>query len=123
MTKIVKVSGFNPDPAHITQAAGVIRNGGLVIIPTDTVYGIAANLFDKKALDKLYKIKQRPKDKPFSILIDNKEKIGELAFDIPSSAYKLIDKFWPGALTIILRAKQGGSVGLRMPDNRIVLDV
>jgi tRNA threonylcarbamoyl adenosine modification protein (Sua5/YciO/YrdC/YwlC family) len=123
MTKIVKLSELNPDPAYISQAAEILRNGGLVIIPTETVYGVAANMLDKKALGRLYEIKKRPQNKPFSIHIDSKEKIGEFAFDIPSSAYKLIDKFWPGPLTIILKSKQLGSVGLRMPNNRIALDV
>jgi tRNA threonylcarbamoyl adenosine modification protein (Sua5/YciO/YrdC/YwlC family) len=122
-TKIVKVDPQNPELVYLKEAANILKDGGLVVIPTDTVYGIAANMLNKEALDKLYEIKQRPKDKPFSVLIDEKLKIEEFAKKIPVSAYKLIDKFWPGPLTIILKAIDKNTIGLRMPDNRIALSI
>src|SRR3989338_3422497 len=122
-TKIVKTGAANPDQNFISEAASVLKGGGLVIIPTETVYGIAANMIDKNALERLYEIKQRPKDKPFSVHIEEKLKIEEFARAIPTAAYKLIDKFWPGPLTLILKSKDKGSVGLRMPDNEVALRV
>lgn len=110
-TKIVKLDPLHPAQNYLREAADILRAGGLVIIPTETVYGIAANMFNKKALERLYEIKKRPKDKPFSLHIDNKERIEEFAADIPVSAYKLIDKFWPGPLTLILKAKEGAKIG------------
>ncbi len=122
-TKIVKVNPLNPDAGLIRQAAEIIVKGGLAIIPTDTVYGIAANMLNKAAIDRLYQIKQRPKDKPFSLLIDKKDAIENYAVAIPVAAYKLMDKFWPGPLTLILKSKNGGTIGLRMPDSQVALRV
>jgi len=123
LTKIIKINPSAPEDAQIEQAAKVIAGGGLVIIPTETVYGIAADALNKKALDKLYEIKKRPRDKPFAILIAGKEKVEELAYDIPLAAYKLMRKFWPGPLTLLLKAKDQGKVGLRMPDNPVALGI
>ncbi len=122
-TRIVKLNPLNPDPRFLKEAAQVLKGGGLVIIPTETVYGIAANMLNKKALDRLYEIKKRPKDKPFSLHIDEKAKVEKFAIEIPICAYKLIDKFWPGPLTVILKSKNNGTIGLRMPDNEIALRV
>ncbi|MFH1414428.1 MAG: L-threonylcarbamoyladenylate synthase [Candidatus Omnitrophota bacterium] len=121
--KIVKVNPENPEPAYIRETAEVLIGGGLVIIPTETVYGIAADMSNKKTLDRLYEIKKRPKEKPFSLLIASKDTINKYAQDIPISAYKLIEKFWPGPLTIILKSQKGGKIGMRMPDNEIALRV
>ncbi|MDD5120281.1 MAG: L-threonylcarbamoyladenylate synthase [Candidatus Omnitrophica bacterium] len=123
LTKIIKINPLQPQDSLINQAAKIITSGGLVIIPTDTVYGVAANSLDKKALDKLYEIKKRPKDKPFAILISDKARAEEFSRDIPVVAYKLMHKFWPGPLTIILNAAEQNKVGLRIPDNQIALGV
>ena len=122
-TKILKINPSLPEEKYIGQAASAITRGKLVIIPTETVYGIAANALDKNALDRLYEIKKRPKDKPFAILIGDKAKVEEFAGDIPVAAYKLMHKFWPGALTILLKGLNGGKVGLRIPDNRVALKI
>ncbi|MFA5156853.1 MAG: L-threonylcarbamoyladenylate synthase [Candidatus Omnitrophota bacterium] len=118
-TKIIKVDPAHADEDVIKQAAALLQRGGLVIIPTETVYGVAANISNAKALKRLSKIKQRPKDKPFSLVVGRKEAIEEYAANIPPCAYKLIDKFWPGPLTIVLKSKSNGTVGLRMPDSDI----
>ncbi len=118
-TKIVKIDPLNINEDYLREAADIIKAGGLVIIPTETVYGLAANMLDKKAIKRLSAIKKRPKDKPFSIAIDRKERLGEFAKDIPISAYKLINKFWPGPVTLILKGINQPTVVLRMPDNEI----
>lgn len=123
MTKIIKINSSVPEDTYIQQAAKVLADGGLVIIPTETVYGIAADATNKKALNKLYEIKKRPKDKPFAMLIADESQVEKLASDIPVAAYKLMHKFWPGPLTILLKSKDQGKVGLRMPDNRIALEI
>lgn len=122
-TKIVKVDPKNPNEECLKEAADILARGGLVIIPTETVYGIAADLSSTKAIDRLYAIKGRPKDKPFSLHIDKKESVEGIARDIPIAAYKLIDKFWPGPLTLILKSKSNNTIGMRMPDNAIALRV
>jgi tRNA threonylcarbamoyl adenosine modification protein (Sua5/YciO/YrdC/YwlC family) len=121
-TKILITSPEHIEQNLIVEAAQVLKSGGLVIIPTETVYGIAANMLNQKAMERLYKIKERPADKPFSVLIDDKDKIEDFAVDIPVAAYKLTAKFWPGPLTLVLRSKtKGQTIGLRMPDSDIAL--
>ncbi|MFA6216805.1 MAG: L-threonylcarbamoyladenylate synthase [Candidatus Omnitrophota bacterium] len=117
--KIVKVDPAFPREELLMQAAHVLASGGLVIIPTETVYGIAADSSNQKTVERLYAIKQRPKDKPFSLHIDEKEKIELFAKDIPVAAYKLIEKFWPGPLTLILKSINTGTIGIRLPDNNV----
>jgi len=122
-TKVVKIDPIHIQEDFIRQAAHILRSGGLAIIPTETVYGIAADMFKNDAVDKLFEIKKRPKDKPFSIAIERKDRVEDFARKIPLCAYKLIDKFWPGPLTIILEGINLLSVGLRMPDNEIALRI
>ncbi len=123
LTKIIKINPSTPEEKYIAQAAKVIAGGGLVVIPTETVYGIAANALDKNALERLYEIKKRPANKPFSLLIADNHKAEELASDIPVAAYKLMHKFWPGPLTIILKTAGEAKVGLRMPDHPVALGI
>jgi len=123
LTKIIKINPASPEEKYIKEAAAVIKSGGLVIIPTETVYGIAADMSNPRAVERLYKIKQRPANKPFSIHIADIEKIEDFSRRVPIAAYKLIDKFWPGPLTLILNSANGGKVGLRMPDDRVALEV
>jgi tRNA threonylcarbamoyl adenosine modification protein (Sua5/YciO/YrdC/YwlC family) len=118
-TRIVKLTPDNIQEEILKEAAIIIKNAGLVIIPTETVYGIAADRKNKKSLKRLCSIKKRPQDKKFSVLIEDKERIEEFAVNISVGAYKLMDKFWPGPLTMVLEAKEGGTVGLRLPDNEI----
>ncbi len=139
LTKIVKLDSVNSQADYLKEAAGILSDGGLVIIPTETVYGIAANMGDAGAIERLYKIKERPKDKLFSLLIDTKEKIEYFAQDIPVSGYKLMGKFWPGPLTLVLKSinkhtigastslerhgERSRTIGIRMPDNNIALRI
>jgi tRNA threonylcarbamoyl adenosine modification protein (Sua5/YciO/YrdC/YwlC family) len=123
-TKIIKADSIKAQTVIIQQAAQILKKGGLAIIPTETVYGIAANMLSNRALSRLYEIKHRPKDKPFSILVSSKDRVDNFASAVNIAAYKLIDKFWPGPLTLILKSKDGlKTVGLRMPDNRLVLNI
>jgi tRNA threonylcarbamoyl adenosine modification protein (Sua5/YciO/YrdC/YwlC family) len=122
-TKIVKVDPLNPNDQLLQEASKILVRGGLVIIPTETVYGIAADSSNKRALERLYRIKQRPVDKSFSLHVARKEKIDELCQDIPVLAYKLAHEFWPGPLTLILKSKDKGTIGVRMPDDDVTLRV
>ena len=121
--RILKIDPQSPQEEIINEAAALLQRGGLVIIPTETVYGIAANMLNQGALKRLYEIKQRPKDKPFSVHIEEKSKVENFAREIPPAAYKLMEKFWPGPLTLVLKAKGEGAVGLRMPDNNVALRI
>ncbi len=95
------------DPAAIKHAADVLRAGGIVAYPTDTVYGLGANVFSPEALDKVMDAKQRPDEKSLPVLIGVRGHLRELVVAVPPSAEALIDAFWPGALTIVLLKQEG----------------
>jgi len=118
-TRIAKLYPGAIDQRAINEAAELLERGGLVVFPTETVYGIAANLLNKQALGRLKKIKDRPQDKEFSIHIGDKRDIEKYAVDVLPRAYKVLERFWPGPLTVVLPAPHGKSVGLRMPKNNI----
>jgi len=110
---------------NLKEAAGVVAGGGLVIIPTETVYGIAANMLDAQALERLCRIKNRPGNKRFSLHIEDKERVLAFAVDIAPVAFRLMDKFWPGPLTLILKSngELDRTIGIRMPDDEIASSV
>ncbi|MCK4994442.1 MAG: threonylcarbamoyl-AMP synthase [Candidatus Omnitrophica bacterium] len=118
-TKIFKVNPEFPDQDKIAEAAAILRAGGLVAFPTETVYGLAALPHDAIAVEKLRYIKNRYEVKKFSFCVHNIEQAEELIGDISSLAYKLMNKFWPGPLTLVLDSREGETVGLRMPDHPI----
>ena len=122
-TKIVRIDPKQIKEEYILEASNMLNLGGLVIVPTETVYGVAADMTSSKAIERLYEIKKRPKDKPFSIHIAKKDKVEDFALAVPLGAYKLMNKFWPGPLTLILKSIKGSTVGLRMPDNDITLKI
>jgi len=122
-TKILKVNPLDPNHKNVLEAADMIAKGGLVIIPTDTVYGIAVSMQEKEAIERLYKIKNRPKEKQLSLLVDRKEVVENFAKNISVAAYRLMDKFWPGPLTLILEARDGGTIAFRMPNHAIALSI
>lgn len=91
-----------PNDSGIDVACKILENGGIVGIPTETVYGLAANAFDKTAIEKIFKAKGRPQDNPLIVHISNIETLYEIAKDIPSTALLCAEKFWPGPLTMVL---------------------
>jgi len=120
-TQVIQINAQNPEFDKISHCAKVLRDGGLVAFPTETVYGLAANLNNKKAISRLFEVKHRHHGKPFSVHIADKEKIEDFAINLKPVAYKLIDKFWPGPLTVIVPSKDQDTVGVRMPSNPIAL--
>ena len=120
------------EPNTAAVAAGIIRDGGLVAIPTETVYGLGANGLDEKAVAQIFEVKGRPQDNPLILHVADKEQIGLLCKDIPEEAYQLADAFWPGPLTMVLPARDvvpkrttGGlfTVAVRCPDSEITRDI
>ena len=115
---------------ELKKAAQLIKQGGIAIFPTETVYGIGANGLDESAIKKLYQIKQRPLSKPISLLVNSIDMINSITENITKEEYSLIKKFMPGPLTIILKKKKiipdiltanSDTVGIRMPENEISL--
>ena len=93
------------DPSTVIQAAEIIRAGGLVAIPTETVYGLGANAMDEEAVAKIFLAKGRPQDNPLIIHISCAEELTQYCHDIPEAAWRLAERFWPGPLTIVLPVK------------------
>jgi len=105
--------------------AEILKQGGIVIFPTETVYGIGANALNEDAVKKIYEAKKRPPHKPISLLVSNMDMVEMVAKDITPLEYKLMETFFPGPFTIILKKKDivpdivtcgQNTVGVRMPD-------
>lgn len=119
-------------PDEIKKASHIIISGGTVAFPTETVYGLGANALDGEAVAKIFRAKGRPADNPLIVHISSREMLNMVAKDIPALAFELMDAFWPGALTIVLKRKDGvpdittgglDTVAVRMPDHEIALSL
>ena len=115
----------NPDTysENIKVAADALLSGKIVAFPTETVYGLGVCSDGSAAIDNLYRVKQRSRDKKLSIMIAKAEEVTKYVKQIPLIAEKLISSFWPGPLTIILELDDKSTVGLRNPDNRVIRDL
>jgi len=123
-TEVLTIHPEFPELEKIARCAKVIRQGGLVIFPTETVYGIAADFNNPKAIERLREVKQRSEDQPFSVHVSQKGLISNYSGTTDPKVYKLIDRYWPGPLTVIVPAKEEGqTIGVRMPDNRIAISL
>ena len=114
------------------ELVGIMRVGGLVAVPTETVYGLAGNGLDEKAVAEIYEVKGRPEVKPLSLMVHDAASMERYCENVPPQAYTLAKKFWPGPLTIVMKAKPcvpeivragGETVGLRCPDHPLTLEL
>lgn len=121
--KIISVNLLSDYSDALREAVKVLREGGTVVYPTDTIYGIGCNATDYKAVEMIYRIKDRPENKPLSVIARNMAWIKELAL-VPTKLESVLEKLWPGAITVILPKKPvipsvvtagGDTVGLRIP--------
>lgn len=128
LPRVLKIDPERPQPGIVEEALAVLKGGGLVAYPTDTVYGLGANPFDEGALRRLYRAKRRV-GKAIPVLISGVRAAERLGV-IDPKAERLIERFWPGPLTIIVKAKPSvpdlvtmgtGKIGLRMPDHKVAL--
>ena len=107
----------------INEAVKSIKSGGIVVCPTDTVYGLVCDMANKETMEKLFLIKQRPPNKPIPIFIKDVEMAKEFA-EIDKKQERFLKKVWPGAVTVILKFKKGeGTVGMRIPRYKLILDM
>ena len=114
------VRSDRPDDAAIAEAAAIVRGGGLVVFPTETVYGLAADRGNPQAIDRLNRVKGRPPEKPYSIHVSSVAQLQEYVDQVPEAARRLIDRFWPGPLTIVMPTREGW-IGFRLPDHPVAL--
>ncbi len=118
-TKIFKIDPLQPFEDKIEEAAQILKSGGIIAFPTETVYGLAVVINDSLAVEKLRMVKKRAVEKNFSICIHSFSQVEEFASELSPLIYRLMKRFWPGALTLVLKSKGGEMVGLRMPDHPV----
>ena len=119
MTTSIPVDHLAPDPGAIAAAADILENGGVLAFPTETVYGLGALEGDESACAKLRALKERPGDKPFTLLIADSQEAIRRCDQLPIAAGRLMKRFWPGPLTIVLPTGEPGAgetTGFRVPD-------
>lgn len=132
MTKIFDYNEGKINTEGITYAAEVLRLGGTVVFPTETVYGLGANALDANAIKKIFTAKGRPSDNPLIVHISDIRDVKDLAIEIPESFYRLADRFWPGPITFILKKSKFvpdlvsaglNTIGIRIPRHPIALSL
>jgi len=119
--------------SDIDIASEILNQGGIIIYPTDTAFGIGCKLDNDRAVKKLFEIKNRPKNQPVPVLFDSKDRIQEYVLEIDEKIDDLMDEYWPGALTIVLKCYtekvpllvRGGTntLGVRVPDHTVPLNL
>lgn len=126
--KVRKVSTTNPETGIIAKAAEVIRTGGVVVFPTRSLYGIGVDAFNTRAVNRIFHIKRRPLSKPILVLLEDKNQLDRLAANVPPAATAIMERFWPGRVTIVFEAKEGlctdltagtKKIGVRLPGHKI----
>ncbi len=122
----------SPSGNNLQRAAELLRQGGLVAYPTETYYGIAADPFNEGALRRLHRLKKRPREKPISVLIGDMDTLSLLVEEIPAPFHVLMEKFWPGPLTLVFPARSTisclvtagtGTIGIRLSPHPVALDL
>lgn len=123
-SKHLHIDPETPDPDAIRRAVAVIRAGGVVIYPTSLLYGLGADATDRKAVQRVFSIKRRAATKPVSILIHQKSILPDLVREIPDAAREIMDRLWPGKVTLVFYASAAipeiltagtGKIGIRLP--------
>jgi len=132
MSKVLKVDLSKPDSDALSTIAHEIIHGKVVIYPTDTIYGIGVDACNPEAVERVFQVKQRDPAKPLLVLVNSVEMAAQIAASIPPAALPLIEKFWPGPLTIIFKAGPawtskltagGGTIGIRYPRHEFCLKI
>ncbi|MHB1323743.1 MAG: L-threonylcarbamoyladenylate synthase [Coriobacteriia bacterium] len=132
MNKVIHIDPENPSAEVVNLAATILRDGGIVVFPTETVYGIGASATSCFGPQEIIDIKMRPKNKPLPWLVEDEAALDTYGVDVPEYAHHLAKAFWPGALTIVVKAAavvapefrdDRGTVALRSPDHQLVQEL
>lgn len=128
---ILEIHPEHPQPRNISRVADCLKNGGIIAYPTDTTYGIGCSILCKKSIERIYQIKMRERNKPFSFICSSLSEVSRYA-KVSNSAFKLLKRYLPGPYTFVLEATREvpdllltrqKTVGIRIPDNRICIDL
>ena len=121
-TSIISIDADAPQGIKIIEAADILRRGGIVAIPTETVFGLACDIANIEAVKRLYAIKQRPEDKPLTIQVASIDKVLDIMDEPDPTIKNTLSRFWPGPLTVIIDSKEGKK-GFRIPENKVALAI
>lgn len=119
-TEIIPADPDRPDPSTIAHAAELLERGAVVAFPTETVYGLGCLPEHGEAVARIYTIKDRPPDRPLALYLASPSEIARHAGRIPAEAYRLIERFLPGPLTVILEGQHGSKTGFRVSPHRVL---
>jgi len=128
--EIVPINPESPEPGIVEKAVRRIRAGGVIAFPTTCLYGLGADAFNVSAVSRIFELKARSRDNPLLLLVKDADALTELAANVPDSAVALMERFWPGALTIVFEAKPTvpaeltagtGKIGVRIPAHPVAL--
>jgi len=132
MAQVLKINPINPQIRLISKVVEVLASGGIIIYPTDTVYGLGCDIFNKKAIQKIYQIKGKSFKQPLSFIVPNLKQISQFAF-VSNKAYRIMRKLLPGPYTFVLPASRlvpkkisinnKKTVGIRIPRNRVCMSI
>jgi L-threonylcarbamoyladenylate synthase len=132
MSKTYHVDQENPSAEVINLAAKVLLDGGIVVFPTETVYGIGALADSKFGPHEIFEVKVRPADLPIPLLVETEDALDIWGVDVPEYAHRLAKAYWPGAITLVVKASErvprdfrapDGTIGLRSPKNEVVMEL
>lgn len=132
MTKCYHIDSENPSAEVINLAATVLRDGGIAVFPTETVYGLGALADSKFGPHEIFEVKVRPASLPIPLLVETEDALDTWGADIPDYAHRLARAFWPGAVTLVVQASEkvprdfrapDGTIGLRSPKNEVVMEL
>lgn len=128
--KIIQTDPLNPRDDHIHATSHIIKDGGVIVFPTQYLYGLGADALNAEAVDRVFEIKQRSYHKPLLVLIPHRNDLSRLVQQVSSAAVHMMNCFWPGAVTLIFKAKDTlpsnltantGKIGIRMPQHPVAL--
>jgi L-threonylcarbamoyladenylate synthase len=129
---MIKIDFEHPEPHKIDEAVAILKNGGVIAFPTETFYGLGADARNDEAIEKIFGIKGRDFKNPILVVIGDRGQLDAFAADIPAEARKLMDRFWPGPLTIVFRAAPsvspkltagGDKIGIRLTSHPIAMAI
>lgn len=128
MAEVLQINPDNPQGRFLKRAVDVLAKGGVIVYPTDTVYGIGCDIYNKKAIERIYQLKGKERKKPLSLIVPNLKDISKYA-QISDSSYRIMKRCLPGPYTFVLPATRmvpkkiaevnKKTVGIRIPDNKI----
>ncbi len=126
--KVYKINHEHPEPDLIQHAATAVKQGGVIAFPTRCLYGLGADAFNAEAVDRVFKIKKRPSQKPILILVDRRMQLERLVSHVSKAAARIMDQFWPGRVTLVFDAADTvpyhltagtAKIGIRLPGHPV----